>query len=128
MNMYRFKSAFRIIAAFLGMVFPLVGIWLALSISGVEPTRPVSVAFVSQLGGVGFVLGVGFLVFAFLPRRMLGQYPMLRAYCIFILFLPLFATAYFIIAAQAWAYKALWLAVGAFSICCMLSLCSDKNA
>lgn len=111
----------RAIAAFVGLLFPLAGVGLALFISGVEPERPVSPVFVSELAGIGLVLGLGFLVFAFLPRRQLAQSTLLRSLCIFGLALPFLAAVYFILVV-AWPIKLVWLVVGGVCVACGLAL------
>jgi hypothetical protein len=115
----------RAIAAFVGLLFPLAGAGLALFISGVEPERAVSPVFVSGLAGIGLVLGLGFLVFAFVPRRKLAQSSLLRFLCILGLALPLLAAVYFILVV-AWPVKLVWLVVGAVSVACGLSLRSPE--
>lgn len=111
----------RTIAAFVGFLFPIAGVGLALFISGVEPDRPVSPVFVSKLAGIGLVLGLGFLVFAFLPRRKLAQSSLLRSLCLLGLALPFVAAVYFILVV-AWPVKLVWLVVGAVCVACGLSL------
>lgn len=111
----------RAIAGIIGLLFPLAGAGLALFISGVEPERPVSPVFVSELAGIGLVLGLGFLVFALLPRRKLAQSSLLRALCVLGLGLPFLAAVYFILIV-AWPVKVFWLAIGAVCVACGLSL------
>lgn len=116
----------RVIAAITGFLFPLAGVGLALFISGVEPEHPVSFVFVSELGGISLVLGLGFLAFAFLPRRKLAQSALLRSLCILGLGLPLLASLYFLLVA-AWPFKLVWLAVGAVCVACGLALHSPHS-
>ena len=111
----------RAIAAFVGFLLPLAGAGLALFISGVEPERAVSPVFVSELAGIGLVLGLGFLAFAFLPRRKLAQSSLLRSLCIFGLVLPFLAAVYFVLVV-AWPVKLVWLVIGAVCVVCGLSL------
>ena len=111
----------RVIAGIVGLLFPLAGAGLALFISDVEPERPVSPVFVSELAGIGLVLGLGFLVFALLPRRKLARSSLLRALCVLGLGLPFLAAVYFILVA-AWPAKLVWLVIGAVCVACGLSL------
>ena len=116
----------RASAAFFGFLFSLAGAGLALFISGVEPERPVSPWFVSELAGVGLILGLGLLVFAFLPRYLLAGSRALRALCIFGLSLPFLAAVYFMVVA-AGPVKLLWLAVGGLCVACGLELRASKQ-
>jgi hypothetical protein len=111
----------RAIAALVGVLFPLTGAGLALFISGVEPKRPLSPLFVSELAGIGLVLGLGFLAFVFLPRRKLAESSLLRSLCIAGLALPLLAALYFLFVV-AWPVKLVWLAVGGVCVACVVSL------
>lgn len=116
----------RAIAAFFGFLFPLAGAGLALFISGIEPERPASPLFISELAGVGFILGLGLLVIAFVPRNMLAGSPALRAFCIFGLSLPFLAAVYFIVMA-AWPAKLLWFVVGGLCVACGLELRNSQK-
>lgn len=111
----------RTIAAFIGLLFPLAGAGLALFIFGVEPERPVSPVFVSELAGIGLVVGLGFLLFAFLPRRKLAESSLLRSLCVVGLSLPFLSALYFVLVA-AWPLKLAWLTVGGVCIACGMSL------
>ena len=111
----------RVITALIGLLLPLAGAGLALFVSGVEPQRPVSAMFVSKYAGIGLVLGLGFLMFAFLPRRMLVENSLLRSLCFVGLGLPFLAAVYFILVA-AWPAKLVWLLVGGVCVACGLSL------
>jgi len=116
----------RVVAAFVGLLFPLAGAGLALFISGVEPERPVSPWFVSELAGIGLVLGLGLMVFAFLPRNMLAGSQTLRALCIFGLSVPFLAAVYFMVAA-AGPVKLLWFVVGGLCVACGLEVRTSKQ-
>lgn len=111
----------RAIAGLLGFLFPLAGVALALFVSGVEPQRPVSLVFVSKYGVIGLVLGLGFLVFAFLPRRKLTQSPSLRSLCIVGLGLPFIATLYLFFVAS-WPFKLIWGGVAVVCVACGVAI------
>ena len=115
-----------LILVLFGFLFPFAGAGLALFISGVEPERPASPAFIFELAGIGLVLGIGFLLFAFLPRRKLVQSSLLRSLCILGLSLPFLAAVYFLWVAM-WPVKLVWFVVGAVCIACGLSLRNPES-
>lgn len=111
----------RAIAALIGLLLPLAGAGLALFVSGVEPQRPILPMFVSKFAGIGLVLGLGFLMFAFLPRRILIENSLLRFLCFVGIGLPFFAAVYFVLVA-AWPAKLIWLVVGGVCVVIVQSL------
>ena len=111
----------RAVAALIGLLFPLAGVGLALFISDVEPDRPVSPLFVFQIGGIGLVLGLGFLMFALLPPHKLANSGLLRTLCVMGLGLPFLAAVYFVLV-SVWPMELAWFIVGGVCVDCGLSL------
>lgn len=115
-------SLLRVSAALVGVSLPVGGVLLALFISGVEPSRPISPVFVSALGCIGLVLGIGLFAFALLPRRKLAHSSVLRLSCITALVLPLVTAGYLFIAAPAWITKVISILLIGICLACMSSL------
>lgn len=111
----------RVVAAIVGLIFPLAGLGVALYVSGVEPDRQISYLFAAKYVGVGLALGFGLLVFAFLPHRVLGRYTMFESLCILGLSLP-FSLAVYLAITAAWPVKIIWIAIGVVCAACMVSL------
>jgi len=101
----------RIVALFLSLAVIAAPILLALMVASVEPSRPVQISWVAPYALGGLASALGYLVVAFIPKRLAVAALHFRLFIALLMSLPIAVAVYLLFSTGSTEVVALCLAL-----------------